>query len=110
MVFNTVPWQKLDKNRLFNVRRGACQLIIQPDTNVKVGINDEGISIGVILNLKDVPEVGKYLLIFHNYGLLREKEGDFDKTLLWELSGVMTWQDGTPIVLENYAKFYNQQF
>ena len=37
------------------------------------------LSAGAILNLKNVPEVGKYLLFFHGSGPLTETEGDFDK-------------------------------
>lgn len=37
------------------------------------------ITAGVVVNLKDQPRFGKYIMFFHGSGPLTEEEGDFDK-------------------------------
>lgn len=52
------------------------------------------LSAGTVLDLTQVPGIGRYLLFFHGSGPLTEKEGDFDKNaslgLAWSMD-LCTW-------------------
>ena len=50
---------------------------------------------GAVLNLKQIPAFGKYVMLFHGSGPLSEEEGDFDKNasigIAWS-DDLLTWQ------------------